>query len=137
MGGNRDFPGDTAVKNSPVMQEIQVPSLGQEDTLEEEMATTPVFLPGKISWTGKPGGLQSIEEQRVGHSRAQVGLREPIKVAEFDKEENMIFQEDMVFLEPLGTGLPHRSCHGTQLLLKFATEIKWECGSAFSGHCLL
>ena len=114
MGGNRDFPGDTAVKNSPVMQEIQVPSLGQEDTLEEEMATTPVFLPGKISWTGKPGGLQSIEEQRVGHSRAQVGLREPIKVAEFDKEEvcnlnltekeeNMIFQEDMVFLEPLGT----------------------------------
>ena len=77
-----------------------------------------------------------------------MGLREPIKVAEFDKEEvcnlnltekeeNMIFQEDMVFLEPLGTGLPHRNCHGTQLLLKFATEIKWECGSAFSGHCLL
>ena len=48
MGGNRDFPGGTAVKNSPVMQEMQVPFLGQEDTLEEEMATTPVFLPGKI-----------------------------------------------------------------------------------------
>ena len=77
-----------------------------------------------------------------------MGLREPIKDVEFDKEyvcnlnlmgkeEDMIFQEDMVFQEPLGTGLPHRSCHGTQPLLKFATEIQWECGSAFSGHCLL
>ena len=29
------------------MQEIQVQSLGQEDPLEEGMATTPVFLPGE------------------------------------------------------------------------------------------
>ena len=35
------------VKNPPAIQEAQVQSLGQEDTLEEKMATTPVFLPGK------------------------------------------------------------------------------------------
>ena len=35
------------VKNLPAMQEMWVQSLGQEDPLEEEMATTPVFLPGK------------------------------------------------------------------------------------------
>ena len=35
------------VKNSPAMQETWVQSLGQEDPLEKEMATTPVFLPGK------------------------------------------------------------------------------------------
>ena len=29
------------------MQETQVQSLGQEDPLEEEMATTTIFLPGK------------------------------------------------------------------------------------------
>jgi len=29
------------------MQETWVPSLGQEDTLEEGMATPPVFLPGE------------------------------------------------------------------------------------------
>ena len=29
------------------MQEMWVPSLGQEDPLEEEMATHSVFLPGK------------------------------------------------------------------------------------------
>ena len=33
------------VKNSPAMQETRVRSLGQEDPLEKEMATTPVLLP--------------------------------------------------------------------------------------------
>ena len=34
-----DFPGGSAVKNLPAMQEMQVQSLDQEDPLEEEMAT--------------------------------------------------------------------------------------------------
>ena len=44
---NAGFPGGSAVKNLPVMQEMQVQSLGQEDPLEEGMATIPVFLPGE------------------------------------------------------------------------------------------
>ena len=36
------------VKNLPVAQETQVQSLGQEDPLEVQMATTPVFLPGEF-----------------------------------------------------------------------------------------
>ena len=28
---------------------------------------TPVFLPGESPWTEKPGGLQSMALQRVGH----------------------------------------------------------------------
>ena len=36
------------VKNSPVMQETQVRSLGQEDPLEKERLPTPVFLPGEF-----------------------------------------------------------------------------------------
>ena len=36
------------VKNPPAMQETQVRSLGGEDPLEKEMATTTVFLPGKL-----------------------------------------------------------------------------------------
>ena len=35
------------VKNLPAMQETGVPSLGQEDPLEEGMATTAIFLPGE------------------------------------------------------------------------------------------
>ena len=40
--------GDSAVKSSSAMQEIQVRSLGWEDALEEEMATHPSILAGKI-----------------------------------------------------------------------------------------
>ena len=35
------------VKNLPAMQETPVRSLGQEDPLEKDMATHPVFLPGE------------------------------------------------------------------------------------------
>ena len=48
-----------AVKNLPAMQETQetwVSSLGQEDPLEEGMATYSSILPGKIPWTEEPGG---------------------------------------------------------------------------------
>ena len=39
---------------------MQVQSLGQEDLLEEEMATHPSILAWKIPWTEEPGGLQSM-----------------------------------------------------------------------------
>ena len=48
------------VKNSPVMQETQVQSLGQEDSLEKEMATHLSILAREIPWTQEPGGLQSM-----------------------------------------------------------------------------
>ena len=57
------FLGGSVVKNSPAMKETQetwVWSLGQEDPLQEGMA---------IPWTKEPGGLQSIESQRVRHDR--------------------------------------------------------------------
>ena len=42
------------------MQETQVQSLGQEDPLEEEMATHSSILTWEILWTEEPGGLQSM-----------------------------------------------------------------------------
>ena len=45
------------VKNPPAMQETSVPSLGQEDPLEKEMATHSSILAWEIPWTEKPGGL--------------------------------------------------------------------------------
>ena len=50
------------VMNLTVMQEIQetrVQSLGQEDPLEEGMATHSSILAWRISWTEEPGGLYS------------------------------------------------------------------------------
>ena len=56
-----------AVKNPPAMLETWVPSLGQEDPLEEGMATHSSTLSWRIPWTEEPGRLQSIESQRIGH----------------------------------------------------------------------
>ena len=39
---------------------MQVQFLGQEDPLEEGMATHSSILAWKIPWTEKPGGLQSM-----------------------------------------------------------------------------
>ena len=55
------------VKNLPAMQETLVWSLGWEDPLEKGMATHSSILAWKILWTEGPGGLQSMELQRVGH----------------------------------------------------------------------
>ena len=41
------------------MQETWVPSMGQEDPLEKEMATHSSILAWRIPWTEEPGGLQS------------------------------------------------------------------------------
>ena len=58
------------VKCLPTMWETQVRSLGQEDTLEKEMATHSSTLAWKIPWMGKPGRLQSMGSQRGGYSLA-------------------------------------------------------------------
>ena len=52
------------------MREAWVRSLGQEDSLEKEMATHSSILVWKIPWTEEPGGLQSMGSQRVGHDWA-------------------------------------------------------------------
>ena len=55
------------VKNLPAMQKMWARSLGQEDLLEEKMATHSIILAWRIIWTEEPGGLQSMGSQKVGH----------------------------------------------------------------------
>ena len=47
------------VKNPPAMQETCVRSLGQEDPLEEKMATHSSILTWETPWMLEPDGLQS------------------------------------------------------------------------------
>ena len=61
------FPGGSAVKNPPAMQGTWVRSRGQEDPLKKGMAAHSSILAWRIPWTEEPGGLQSMESQRVGH----------------------------------------------------------------------
>ena len=55
------------VSNLPAVLETRVWSLGQEDPLEEEMATDSSFLAWEVPWTEEAGGLQSVGSQRAGH----------------------------------------------------------------------
>ena len=58
---NKGFPGGSAVKNMPSMQETQVQSLGREDPLKKEKGTDhSSVLAWAIPRTGEPGGLQSM-----------------------------------------------------------------------------
>ena len=60
-------PVPQTVKNLPAMQETPVRSLDWEDILEKGMSTHSSILAWKIPWTEEPGGLQSMDSQRVGH----------------------------------------------------------------------
>ena len=64
------FPGGSMVKNPPAIKERQdkwVGLLGWKDPLEKEMAIHSSILSWKIHSIEKPGGLQSMGLQRVGH----------------------------------------------------------------------
>ena len=53
------FPGGSAVKNPPAMQDTWIQSLGQEDPLEKGMATDSSIYAWKIPWTEEPGSYSS------------------------------------------------------------------------------
>ena len=66
------FSRGLVIKNLPAMQETEemgVRSLGQEDPLEESLATHSNILAWRIPWTEKPGRLQSMGLQ----SQTQLG----------------------------------------------------------------
>ena len=49
------------------MHEMWVPSLGQEDPLEEGMATHSSILAWRIRWIEEPVGYSPQGRKRVGH----------------------------------------------------------------------
>ena len=69
------------VENLPAIQETQeaqVQSLGQEDPLEEGMATHSSILAWRIPGTEEPGRLQSTGLQGVGHDSSGLAPTEDI-----------------------------------------------------------
>ena len=64
------FPGGSAVKNQPTVQEMQVRSLGQEDPLREGNGYTPVFFPGTSHGQESLVGYSPWGCKRVGHNLA-------------------------------------------------------------------
>ena len=68
------------------MEETQVRSLGQEDTMEKETATYSSILAWKIPWTEEPGRLQSMGSQELDtteHICTHSGLEKAIPLFTF------------------------------------------------------
>ena len=63
------------------MQETQVQSPGQKDSLEKEMAARSSILAWEIPWTEQPGRLQSTGSQRVGHDLATKQKQQYISIS--------------------------------------------------------
>ena len=63
------FPDGSAGKesayNAEETRETQVLSLGQEDPLEEGMATHSSIVAWEIPWTEEPGGLEPVGSSRT------------------------------------------------------------------------
>ena len=55
-------------KDLPAMRETKVQSLSWEDPLEKGMTTHSSILAWRIPRTEEPGGLQSMDLQRVRHN---------------------------------------------------------------------
>ena len=66
-----DFPGGSMVKNLPAIQKPLVQSLGQEDLLEEKVATHSSILAWRIPWTEEPGRWQSMGS-KSWHNRSNL-----------------------------------------------------------------
>ena len=70
LSAKQGFPGGSVVKNPPAVGETWIPSLTQEDPLDEGMATHSRILAWIIPQREESGGLQAMGSQRAGHGWA-------------------------------------------------------------------
>ena len=111
------------VKNLPPMQETQVQSLGQEDALEEGMATHPSILAWRSPWTEEPGGLQSMGSQRVGHDWVINAHANLSFVHIYEQRECVGVILDLGVMETKRCGPALKVDH--RLVIKRASQTKW------------
>ena len=69
------------------VQGAWLPSLGQEDPLEKEMATHSGILAWEIPWTEEPGGLQSMGSQRVRQDLATEQRQQGAKILRIARDD--------------------------------------------------
>ena len=114
------------MKNLPANTGDVSSILGQEDPLEEEMATHSSILAWRIPWIGEPGRLQSMGLQRLGHDLANTHITStasPVEDAADDKDNE---EEEMgsTFAWLLSdAGVPHGLCAGSGFCLNLVPPI--------------
>ena len=72
------------------VQEMQVPFLGQEDSLEKEMATHFNILAWRILWPKETGRLQSIGLRRFVHDFSNWGKEKKKESQKWEQQANSL-----------------------------------------------
>ena len=70
----RGFTCGSVIKNLPANAGDVGSILGQEDPLEEKLATHSSILAWRTPWAGEPGRLQSMGSQRIGPDLATMQI---------------------------------------------------------------
>ena len=102
------YPGGSAVKNPPAIQETPVQSLSWEDPLEKGMATHSSVPAWEIPWTEEPGRLQFVRSQRVEHD-----LVTKQQDATQNDPECMLLGPSKSFWFSRASGAPEFACLGS------------------------
>ena len=122
----RGFPGGAVVKNLPANAgDARVRSLDQEDPLEEEMAATPVFLPGKSHGQRNLLGYSPLgHRDMTEHTHTHTHTHKESIVAELKKIKEMSLYYAFVFPEKatvsLFGGSHSRDCHNSSWSSNFS-----------------
>ena len=90
-------------------------SLGQEDPLEEGMATQSSILAWRIPWTEEPGRLQSIGLQRVKHYCKQLNIHTC----------NILFSLRLLLMKEKGNGNLHLQNFKTRLFKRYSWYLQY------------
>ena len=103
--------------------ETWVRLLGQEDSLEEGVATHSSIPAWRISWTEKPGGLQSVGLQRLGHNWRDSALYYTSFLGGSDVKESACSAEDPGSIPELGRSPGERNGYHASILV---CRISWK-----------
>ena len=104
------FPGGSVVKTLPANAgdaDLQFQSLGQEEPLEEEMATHSSFFAWRIPWTEGPGGLQSMGLQSDATEQLTLSLFFPHFLHQWCVCVNLPVPPSHPFPHSVHTFVPH------------------------------
>ena len=100
------------------MQETRLGFLGQEDPLEEEMATHSYILAWRTPWTEEPSGLQSMWSQRVRHNWSDLACTHHIPSRTSDESVSRVQEAD-------SSPLSHQGSPESMVLIKWTGVLRF------------
>ena len=122
-------------------QETRIQSLRREDPLEKEMAAHSRIPARTIPWTEKPGGLQSIGLQRVGHDLAterehKPGFYSTLYLKSTENQFSSVAQSCLTLCDPMHARPPLPTPLPTPRVYSNSCPLSWWCHPTISSSII-